>query len=1085
MLLAEVFGKGPSIDDIAAQWLTKYQQHKGEAMCEMVNFILRCTGADLTAETEQVEDVDNVPDRINDLQELYNEQGIFDYPLISKSRKFRSFQQILGSFFMTLIETFHHSSILYNDKDLFESFLVWVSPLSTAQCRPFRHTATVISLFMMTALCDVARGVTTTVSTSRKQLDSEKKKKSVNKGRVNAIQTAIQEGEKKLEAVDEFLKDGFDTVFVHRYRDIDPKIRSECMASLGQWLHSYREYFFEGQYLRYFGWTLSDQVAQTRLIVVNQLRSLYESKDNIAGLRSFTERFRVRMVEMATQDADVAVRASAVEMLDLIRDAGLLESADIETVGKLVFASEPSVRKAAGRFLVANVQDVYESTTEEVSEELDESFADEEEDDFESPKRSWIKFKCLADILQSYDDQPERELSASREALPRTPMVSRFVLAAEAIYPYFEELSHWQSLAGYLLYDHSQITDSPSEDDTADVVRKRYKMEEGQEVILLEVLCCAVKLRILSIAKLDVEKKGRKTKALANKIPELQEEIAHGLTQIIPRLLKKFGAVPEAASSVLRLEHLVDLDKIQDLQKDARAYSSLLHDINRQFLTHSDQAVLIEASVAFVHAKTSDELKDALESRTQELWDDMVDTLSRLAQEKDVQEGISLPIDTLNALTNTVTRISNLASVIDCTAVLETTPSPVSKRKSDKPDTPFNILILLSSRGLREQDPDDEESVKSETELVVSSIRTLLFYFMWKVQGLTSTLKAGKSGSLGSAYFEDLAKLRGTFVATLLAIMRKRSGLDDIRFVATTTLLDLQTLFGTIRHAGQVANNDEDALLQAQKLVHEVGPETKALITKIHNIAERTYAKKIHRNLEPADDDDPASESEIEDEPPTDDDEREEEAPPEDSDADDEAVGEERDMRAAERLRNTILAEQRLCELTGKIVLAIVGRVIVDSSPSNSQQQKQKGNNLKQKLLRNKSRLGQNYKEILSFLEGRRKASEGNNNAPATKKNDNAKSSHHQNQEPTGQPQQEAQENGEGVGEKEGQVHEEDGHIDNDDDDNNNKNVEEDDEEDLRARGLLEEEDHDEDMDDQTDAAEKNVHREDEDEDMD
>lgn len=1020
-------------------------------MRDLVNFILRCTGTDLTVETEQVEDVDNVPDRIRDLQELYNEQGISEYPLISKAKKFKAFQSVLEDFAMALIQTFHHSSVLYNDAGLLENIQIWISSLSTAQCRPFRHTATSISLAVMTSLCDVAREVTTTVSTSRKQLESEKKKKSVNKGRADAIQTAIQEGEKKLEKVDDFLKDGFNTVFVHRYRDIDPKIRSDCMTALGRWMHSYREYFFEGQYLRYFGWTLSDHVAQTRFVVVTQLRSLYKPKDNIAGLRAFTDRFRQRMVEMAAQDADVTVRASAVELLDLIRDAGLLEPEDIDTVGKLVFDSEPAVRKAAGRFFVANVQDVFDSTTEEVGEELNELFADEDEDDFESPKRSWIKFKCLADILQTYDEQenklkPERPLVAPRDALSGAPIDSRFVLATEAIYPYLEELSQWQSLAGYLLYDHSQIPDTPTEDDATGMVRRLYKMEEGQEVVILEVLCCAVNLRILDVAKSDIDKRGRRIKALTNKKPELQEEIAHSLTQIIPQLLKKFGAVPEAASAVLRLEHLVDLDKIQDLQKDATAYSSLLNDINKQFLTHSHQDVLTEASIAFVHAKTSDELKEALETKIQELWDDMVDTLSTLSQEKDVQTGDSISTTTLTALTNTVTRISNLASVTDCTTVLEAAAtSPGSKNKGNTPETPFATLIHLANRGLRRVEDDDEETAKAETELVLGSIRTLLFYFMWKVQGLTSALNTGNA-SFSMTYFESLTKSRETFIATLIAIMRQRSGLDDIRFAATTTLLDLQTLFGTLRHAGQTAENDDDVLSQTQNLVHEISHETQTLISKTHNIAERTYAKKLHRSLELADDDDPASESEIENEPAEDENGQ-------DSAEEENGNGEEGDeSAAAERLRGTILAEQRLCELTGKIVLAIIGRII-DASGS------QRGK-LKQRLLRNKSRLGHNYREVLSYLEGRKTPGGGaatrTRKQTAAAKEDNADKK----QGESGSGSSAAKKRHKSTERVEEEEEEEE---DIEDDEGNGHNVEEDDIDDLRARELIEDNDDDDD----------------------
>lgn len=957
--LADVFGKGGSSDTVAADWLTLYQRDQPTAMRDMVNFMLRCTGTDLEVDTPEVEDVDNAPTRIDDLQTQYHQMGFTEYPLISRAKKFRAFQPVLEEFFFSLIQTLHHSSVLYNDENLFENIQIWISALSTSSCRPFRHTSTVIALAMMNTMCGLAREVMTSVSTSRKQVDNEKKKKSVNKGRVDAIQTAIQDGEKKLEMIDEFLKDGVNIIFVHRYRDVDARVRCECMASLGGWIRNYREYFFEGQFLRYFGWLLSDPVAQTRAVVVDQLRSLYENKDNIAGLRSFTERFRQRVVEMSGHDADVGVRASAVELLGLIRDAGLIEPDDVDVVGRLVFDSEPRVRKAAGRFFVANVEDAFDSTTEELGDDINEMFGeDEDEDDFASPKRSWIKFKCLVDMLQTYDSQendqkPDQPMVTSRGALSGTSIDSRFVLATEAIYPHFEELAQWQSLAGYLLYDHSQITEAPTEDDAAGVVRSLYKMEEGQEVILLEVLCCAVKLRVLDVAKSDIDRRGRKVKALTEKIPELQEDVAHNLAQVIPQLLNKFGSVPEAASAVLRLEHFVDLDKIQDLQKDTTAYTTLLNDINKQFLTHSDQDVLAEASVAFLHAKSSDDMREALESKVQELWDDIVDTLNALSQDEDVKDNNAISNGALSELVNTVTRVSNLASVTDCTQVLETTPASRSKgRKKTTPDAPFNTLIHLVKRALRGKE-EDEETAKAEVELVTNSTRTLLFFFMWKVQSLVTALNTGKV-QLTTAYFEALTKSRETFASTLVAIMQERPGLDDLRFVAITTLLDLQTLFGTLRHAGQAAENDEDTLLQTQGLVHEMDPDTQKLIAKIHDIAERTYAKKIHRPLEPAEDEDPASESDVEKEPS--DDEEDEEG----------AEDNEGDASAAEneRVRSTILAEQRLCELTGKIVLAIIGRVL-DASGSRQGQ-------LRKKLGQHKSRLGPNYREVLSFLDERK-----------------------------------------------------------------------------------------------------------------
>ncbi|KAI9039657.1 cohesin subunit IRR1 [Aspergillus affinis] len=1020
-LFADVFGKGRNPDTTAADWLKSYQKDQVEATREIVIFIIRCTGFDCEVESEDITDLDHVPERVADLTTQYQHLGFTDYPLISKARTFRNFKTVLENFLNAFIQTLHHSSTMYKDPNLLDNIVVWLGPSSGSTCRPFRHTATFIVHQIMSSLCDVARELMTSISTSRKQLESEKRKKSVNKGRADAIQSAIQEGDKKLELVDEILQNGVNTFFVHRYRDIDPNIRSVCMSALGYWMRTYREYFFESQFLRYFGWILSDPVAHNRGVVVEELCSLYENKDNLAVLRTFSNRFVLRVVEITTHDTDLEVRASAIVLADLIRDVGLLKPEDIDTVGRLIFDSEPKVRKSAGRFFAANVEESFDSTVEEVGDEVNEMFGDEDEDDFESPKRSWIKYKCLTDMLQAYDEQenelhPDRPVTASRDALSGTSVDSRFVLATEAIYSRFPELSQWQSLAGYLLYDHSQIEDEPSEDDTAAVVKKLYKMEEGQEVILLEMLCCAVKLRVLEVAKSDIDKRGRKVKALTDKIPELQEEIAHSLAQIIPQLLNKFGSVPEAASAVLRLEHLVDLDKIQDMQKDATAYTTLLNDINKQFLTHSDQDVLAEASVAFLHAKSSDDMREALENKIQELWDDIVETLNTLSQKTEAVEGSSIPYATLNELTNTVSRISNLASITDCTHVLEASPSRSKGKDKGRSEVPFNTLLHLAERGLRE-DENDEDQASAESELVISSIRTLLFYFMWKVQSLRASLSAGKA-VFSTAYFEALVKSRETFVSTLVAIMQQRSDLDDVRFAAITTLLDLQTLFGTLRHAGQNASNDEDVILQTQSLVHEIDSNTQALISKIHATAERKYAKLRKSVLKHADAEEPESDSDVE-RPPSDDEDE--------IDSDDEAA-------ANDALRSSVIAEQRLCELTGKLVLAIVGRII---DASGDQQ-----GNVKKALLRRRTNLGPNYRAVVSFLmEPKSRGSRSASSKPKPSAPKNA-------------PKPQAASN------KRANNHKSTERIDEEDEENEEERehspIEDDDDEDLRARGLVE-----------------------------
>ena len=128
-----------------------------------------------------------------------------------------------------------------------------------------------------------------------------------------------------------------------------------------------------------------------------------------------------------------------------------------------------------------------------------------------------------------------------------------------------------------------------------------------------------------------------------------------------------------------------------------------------------------------------------------------------------------------------------------------------------------------------------------------------------------------------------------------------------------------------------------------------------------------------------------------------------------------------------------------MCELTGKIIRAIIGRVIDASGPQQGQ--------LKRKLAQHKSRLGPNYREVLAFLDepkpkggrnarSKKPAAAGN----GTKKDDHKRSNGHKSTE---------------------RVEDEDDEIEDDGPDERH-NVEEDEEEYLRAKGLIED---DEDID--------------------
>ncbi|MCJ1477261.1 hypothetical protein MMC13_005932 [Lambiella insularis] len=948
-IYAEIFVQGHTTDAIATEWIKRYDDHNAEAMCELVNFVLKCTGCDLQVDVHDIEDPDNVTSKISDLQDEYQAQKITDYPLISKARGATFSRYAMTNLFHSIIAAAHASGILYSDVALVENIEIWVTTMSSSGIRPFRHTATVVSLAVASAMCDIMKEIVENIAMTMLQKESERKKKSVNKARVASLQTMVEENKKNKDLLEGWLKDIFDTVFIHRYRDVDPKIRVDCSSALGSWITTCPDIFFEGQYLRYLGWVLSDSSAPTRAEVVKQLAKLYKNKENVGRLRAFTERFRPRMVEMATQDAEPAIRASVVELLDMIREIGLLEPDDIDTIGKLIFDSEPRVRKAVAGFFAENIADLFESTVEELGgeEALEEALGDSAEDDYDNPRRSWLKLKCLAEVLQSYDTSGEEsptESSPFVDSVGSTILESRYSMAAQSICEGVPEVKDWEMVAGYLLYDHSSTLPSHDTDDPQTAFKIRCQLSEKEERLLLEILNAGVKSRLATAMQAETDKKGKRTKARKDESREIQESTATHLAHLIPRLLRKFGASPYTASAVLRLEHILDLEIFQDLRQDSQEYASLLDDISKQFLTHADGNVLAEAKTALLHARGYEDLEEVTEGKVQELWEGTIWTLRQLAQAKN---------PSIANLASTLQRISSLSSISDCTEIFE-----VEARSGTKSGSQAGSLrvidILLELIRTYGGDEDADSSV-----VVSGAIRSLLFYYMWVVRSLKAKIEQNEQLDDGPDY--------GDVSSAIQEVVSSKHKLDDSRLAAMGCLLDLHTMFATLRHlkrSQMEKDGNADANAVVASLVREVPKKAQGLVLESFLAAEKAYAQKAKRTLEPPANDDPPDDPESE---------------PEDlSESEDDGDDDDKARRSQHRQHELLLAEKRLCEFTGKIVLALVAQVLDSSGPTKGA--------LRKRILRNKTKLGANFKEVLAFLDdAKAKRSHKAKAKPATK----------------------------------------------------------------------------------------------------
>ena len=906
-----MFYQEHSLDSVAADWITRYEQHQTSALCDLINFVLKCTGCDLQVDVHDIEDPDNVTSKLSDLQDEYAAQKITDYPLISKAKGNTSFRATMTGFIHALISTAHAAGILYSDAALIENIEVWVTTMSSSAVRPFRHTATVICLTIASTMCSLVHELVDSTAKTMRQREGEQKKKSVNKGRIKDLEAKILVGNKNRETAEGIIRDIFDTVFVHRYRDVDPKIRVDCATALGHWILTLKDVFFEGQYLRYLGWILSDSSAPTRAEVLKQLTRLYKSKGDVGRLRAFTERFRPRLVEMACQDAEPGIRSATIELLDMVREAGLIDPEEIDTIGKLVYDAEPRVRKAVAGFFAENINDTYDSVLEELGgqESLDEILGEEVEDDHDNPKLTWLKFKCLVEILLQYDaenngDELDTQTPTNNEGLLVTSADSRITTAAHTTYEGVQDVRKWEALAGYLLYDHSSRSENPSDPEAA--FKARCQLSESEEIVLLEVLNVAVKQQLIEAVESESDKKSKKTKQRQGESRQIQESVAINLAKVIPRLLKKYGASPATASTVLRLVHDLNLKIFQELRQDSTTYAALLDDINKQFLTHADHNVLTEAGAALLHARSFEDLDEVTDSKVQDLWDGTVNTLRALAA-SDEKDG-----PTVQALCNTTRRISHLASISECVEIFDSQPRSASKKSKTTASNPLAILLdLIDTFSLT--DDYDEDVAQEADNLVIAATSAVLFYYMWQARSLRSLIASKSPIPTPPNYTK--------FSETLDSILSRRRGTDPVRLAAAGTILDLHTLFATFRNLTSTPD--------ISILIHSVPSEAQSHILSLFVLLEKSHIRRSHRKVEPAPEDDVDLDSE-----------------PEDSDSD-----EIDEHKQAE----TLLAERRLCELASKTVLAILAKVVDEK--------------LKERLVTNKGALGPNFRAVVTYLE--------------------------------------------------------------------------------------------------------------------
>ena len=213
-------------------------------------------------------------------------------------------------------------------------------------------------------------------------------------------------------------------------------------------------------------------------------------------MHHFTERFKSRLVEMATSEFDLSVRVAAISVLCAIDRHGLLEDEQRDEIAQLVYDVEPRVRRAAGQFFAAMMnEDVEDRKVDLQAIDPNPNIADTRRKDQLDVQHKRLKLKCLAALLvklgtqletksaeetadyenggntQNTEDnaleqrqhagdaafkRAEGAASASQlTAVLQGQQKDRISWTVESLWNDIEILRDWQAILEYVLLDHS------------------------------------------------------------------------------------------------------------------------------------------------------------------------------------------------------------------------------------------------------------------------------------------------------------------------------------------------------------------------------------------------------------------------------------------------------------------------------------------------------------------------------------------------------------------------------------------------------------------------------------------------------
>ncbi|KAK2840061.1 hypothetical protein Q5P01_013801 [Channa striata] len=560
------------IDD----WIEAYMKNKDSSLLDLISFFIQCSGCKglVTAEMcQSKEDGDVINKMVEELDEVAGLQykrflafpwiltvtwpmdaDSVEYPLIQSAPYGRWFHSEFSDFVSVLVAQCQH--IIF-DSYLMSTLISLLTELSNSYIRAFRHTCTLAAVKLLSSLLNVALSLSVGIENSQKLSKVQKAKNTRHKStpQLDKIQKKLKELHEKRTEIESMMDIIFKGVFLKRYCDVLPEIRSICMEELGLWMKLYSSVFLTDSYLKYIGWMLYDKIPDVRLKCVLSLQGLYGDPVLLPKLDLFTSRFKERMISM-TLDKDNEVAVQTMKLLVLISKTSddVLSPGDYTQLLQFVYSSQRLLAAAAGELLFSR----HLSTVVPACDTQDENNEEEAH-----RQQTFARLKALLHFYQE------------------SQLHNHVVYLVDSL---------WES-GGALLKDWSTFTSILLQDSPV--------LTQAEQTVLVEIMVASV--RQASEGPVLAGRSGGK-KVMSAKEKKIQVDDCNKLTEhfleILPKLLSKFAGSWDIVASLLKIPQYFLSESLA--AEKTQGVSVLLAEVEAVLDLHSGPAVLEAAARTYL-----------------------------------------------------------------------------------------------------------------------------------------------------------------------------------------------------------------------------------------------------------------------------------------------------------------------------------------------------------------------------------------------------------------------------------------------------------------------------------------------------